>query len=348
MQQFLILFAIGKLNGERSLSGVLHLLNGKKTSQTLTDGTLFHASFLFSALPALDRATLETEVKQLQANGWVRSLSAETYCMTSLGTQALQTWQKKHPYLLTINSLKYRKAETLFFNVVSLYVQSLAHVLHNDTRFLPICNDFHVQRIVKRCMPKRSERQASADQHYQEWLTLLNQLDEKSATLFVLRMSHRTRTGLTIEQLADQIALSKEEVSLRFRAVLHHFLQEALQQPTLYPMLHTLAAASIGVESVPLTQSATKTYELLQQGMTPQEILRRRNIKRSTLEDHLVEAAIHVPTFSIDAFVSKDEQQAIQTAFTTLKTKKLKTLKEALQDVSYFKIRLVLGKKGSE
>ncbi|WP_407697167.1 helix-turn-helix domain-containing protein [Schinkia azotoformans] len=75
------------------------------------------------------------------------------------------------------------------------------------------------------------------------------------------------------------------------------------------------------------------------------EIAIIRNLKESTIEDHIVEIASELKSFNIEPFVSNDLQGKIIESFQTLRTKRLKPIRSSLNDtVSYFQIRLVLGR----
>ncbi|MEK1830637.1 helix-turn-helix domain-containing protein [Priestia megaterium] len=80
-------------------------------------------------------------------------------------------------------------------------------------------------------------------------------------------------------------------------------------------------------------------------GKKLEEIAYIRRLKESTIEDHIAELALFVPSFSIDAYVSPKQQEKIISAFEGLRTNKLKVIKEEVKDdVTYFQIRLVLAK----
>lgn len=93
-----------------------------------------------------------------------------------------------------------------------------------------------------------------------------------------------------------------------------------------------------------LTDSAQQTAQLYEQGYSMEQIVQMRKLKQSTIEDHFVELAMYEPNFSIGPFVSYDEAQKVWQASKQYQTKKLKILHEALNDISYFQLRLVLAK----
>ena len=93
-----------------------------------------------------------------------------------------------------------------------------------------------------------------------------------------------------------------------------------------------------------LTKSTKKTNELLKKGYTIEEIAEFRNLKTSTIEDHIVEIALNSDNFSIDDFVNKQNEKNILDAAHQIKSKQLKKIKIIVPAAKYFEIRLVLAK----
>ncbi|MDM5199556.1 helix-turn-helix domain-containing protein [Fictibacillus enclensis] len=343
MTEGILLYLIKKFNGERSLSGLLHMLNGKKTSQTLSDGHLFNISSFFGILPGLRRNEAEHTAAELLKRGWV-CLENDRYTITDIGAQVTEDFFNLHTYLFMFDGMRYKQAEQPFYQLLTLYIQSLSHAIRQDYSFLPVSQDPAVLHSVKVWFPKGEDRQMEADQLYREMLALLSEWADLDAENFVLRLSRHNRTGLTNKQAAQILQIPEVEAQLRFRSMLHFLLKRAKEAHEEYKVLNKLMA---GLDlDKPLTLSAQKTWNLLNEGKSMEQIINIRRMKKSTIEDHLVEIAIHYDRFSIDHYVSLEEQQRILNAYTVLQTKKLKVIKDRLEDISYFKIRLVLGKAG--
>jgi uncharacterized protein YpbB len=79
-----------------------------------------------------------------------------------------------------------------------------------------------------------------------------------------------------------------------------------------------------------------------------EQISRIRNLKRSTIEDHIVEIALHIKNFDLAAYVPKDKEKRILEAAKETSAKKLKLIREYAEDASYFEIRLVLARNGDQ
>ncbi|UZJ80795.1 helix-turn-helix domain-containing protein [Fictibacillus sp. KU28468] len=340
----ILLYCLKQFNGERSLSGILHLVKGKKTSQTLSDGHLFNLSFLFGVLPSFEREEFEKTISHLIERSLAKRLE-DRYIITEEGDEQLAKLLKDRPYLFAFNGLRYRNAELPFYRLLALYIQALSHSTRNNYDFLPVSRDPVTLYLVKRIFPKQNERQAEADQLYREFLSLLGELPGRHAEIFVLKLSRYGRTGLTNNQAASVLGLPVEDTELIFRSVLHYLLMHAEEGQKFYPVLNKLVNC-LEIND-PLTVSAQKTWRLLRSGNSMEQIIMIRKMKKSTIEDHLVEIAIHYPNFSVEPYVTEQEQEKIIAAFEKLQTKKLKRIKESLgDDISYFKIRLVLGRAG--
>jgi uncharacterized protein YpbB len=55
----ILLYCLKQLNGERTIYSIYHLLNGKKSSQTLQDAHLFSLKRYFGILESLTRESFD-------------------------------------------------------------------------------------------------------------------------------------------------------------------------------------------------------------------------------------------------------------------------------------------------
>ena len=108
------------------------------------------------------------------------------------------------------------------------------------------------------------------------------------------------------------------------------------------PILHQLAE-DVYI-TMPLTESTYETAKLLNEGKSLEQIAAIRRLKISTIEDHVVEIVMNIPTFNIVAFLSKEQLKEINDTSEAYATKKLRVLKEVLPHYSYFQLRLGLAK----
>ena len=62
--QAIILYAIKKFQGERSIYAIYHMLQGKKSSQTIQDAHLFGLTNIFGTIPRFTRQQLNQNIEQ--------------------------------------------------------------------------------------------------------------------------------------------------------------------------------------------------------------------------------------------------------------------------------------------
>ncbi|WP_226657355.1 helix-turn-helix domain-containing protein [Guptibacillus hwajinpoensis] len=348
MQYFdvVLLYIFDRFKGERSLSAVYHLLTGKKSSQTIQDGKLFNIGQFFGVLKKLNRAKLEQHVSSLQEAGLIKPNQHEGYEITSSGREALTSFLASNPLPEYLAGWQYHKVSDLYWQRLSLFVQSLSYSIRGNMSFYPISKDETIQNWVKKHFPMTKEKRVTvAENLFQEMQTILNKLPDRDASMFVMRLSGIGRTGLTISQLADMQKISYEETSIRLQSVIHAILKWVQNHSGQSPILASMIEGE--GEELPLTLSTKQTYKLLESGMTIEQIVHLRRLKRSTIEDHLVEIAINVPEFSIDAFVDPKAQADIRLASKEIKSQRLKLIKNYVKDqYTYFEIRLTLCKEG--
>lgn len=331
----LILDGVEKMNGERTLAGFYHVLKGKKSAQSIQDERLFSLQHVFALFPHLSREELQRHFHDLKRLGWVQG-DEPSPRITEAGIKILDTFRQEGDRLRYYQGRYLSAIANTFWKRLVLVVQSLSHLLHHHSQFIPVVQDDDVFRFVKRFLPKRREdRLRVAEQIYHELESLLSQLRDVEACFFVRRLSGYRRVGYTVEQIADDFHLDRYEALAMFQNTLHYLVQHIQPHHVLYGLLDR--------SSSPVTKSTSKTLHLYRRGLSIDEIATYRQLKRSTIEDHLVELAMHDLTFSIDPFVPKETQQEIVEEINRLKTRKLKAIKESVSEhVTYFQIRLVL------
>jgi uncharacterized protein YpbB len=342
---FVILYLADKFRGERSINGLYHLLKGKKSSQTIQDAKLYGVSFLFQTMSHLTQTNIQTEINTFVHNHWVENGSDEHVFLSDEGKNALKKGHGTFRFPPYLDGWAYGDQTVILWRRLSLYIQSLSNMLAGQQRFLPIIREPEVMQWVKRHFPYRDgEMIEKAEALYDEISSFLDELPERDASVFMLRLSGASRTGLTFQQIGERLGGDDDEIRMMFQGVLHRLFRVLNCNADTYRLLYTFIE---DVNPLSLTMTTRKTHRFIQEGKSIEEITRRRGLKQGTIEDHLVELALHAPEFSIDAYVRPKRQQAIAAAVRETGSKKLKTIKEQLaDDTGYFEIRLVMAKLG--
>jgi uncharacterized protein YpbB len=336
------LYGLEKINGERSIYSIYHLLKGKRSSQTIQDAKLFQISHLFGVIPDIKRKDIERVIIQLHAQGTIIKNGDGHYKVTKSGREKLSTFHIP----LSLDGWSFSRSQASFWEKLSLTIQCLSYLIHHEARFIPINREPNTLNWVKSFLKNQAgSRETIAENLHGELYTILNQLDEKRATIFVHKLTSFQRIGLTNQQIADHLNIDSMEVAILFLSTLHYFLAILEKEKDQFPLLSQVS--TIVDNHITLTQSTFKTYELLQKGRTVDEIARLRSLKKNTIEDHIIEIVLTDLSFDILTFISSEQFTIIKDCIDYANTNQLKLIKEHLSiPASYFEIRLVLAKVG--
>lgn len=340
---YVVLYCLSKFNGERSVNGIYHLLQGKKSSQTIQDAKLFKLEVFFQAMPDITKKDIDDIVFELETSDCILMTNKDTYILTKKGYFYLKEASKIYPIPDYVNGWRYHKQAIVFWQRFTLSVQALSFLIHEPSSFLPVINDEETQLWVKRYLKTIRNRFANSKLLYSEYLDLLKQIPELHAEIFVLHLSGFHRIGYTFEQISHLLQVDKDYIFILFQSVLHFMIEKIENNPDRYHQLSQFLEES--QTSVTLTQSAQKTYQLLNQRKSITEIALIRNLKESTIEDHIVEIASEIKELDIQPYIEPEWQEKILQTIYALQTRRLKPIRSALSDqVSYFQIRLMLGR----
>lgn len=339
----IVLYCLRQFRLERSKAAIFHLLKGKKSAQTIQDSFLFDLPNFFGICPQLQKLSFEKILHRLESQSWIQRITDEFYQITDNGEQLLKTVLAEKPIPPALNGMIYNEIGYIFWLRLSLFVQTISHLVYNNSKFLPITNSDKLKQFVKSYifqlnMPK----QTLGKETYAELEQLLGKMGEKEALLVFNRFPGYQKKGVTFEQLA--IALDEDSFYLRlvFQSAVLQMMQYLRNDPNQFNVLSGLLKGLS--KHYPLTASAEKTFDLLKKGLSIEEIALARRLKRNTIEDHIVEIALNVPHFHFEQFMKQEDLQKIRETIIKLKTNKLKSVKEFLKnEYTYFQIRLAMA-----
>ncbi|AIM15476.1 helix-turn-helix domain-containing protein [Neobacillus sedimentimangrovi] len=337
----IILDCIKKINNERTIYSILHLLNGKKSSQTIQDAHLFSIKKYFGVYESLTRDSFERIIDEMADNQWIKPFGEQRYLLTPSG----ELYYKKNPVLTHLNGWKYYSISKLFWERLSLFIQVTSNLVYKEKKYIPIQKNKDIHKWVKACLVGSNiSRQEIGNKVFHELMECLDKAEGIQPSVLVFRLTGYQQIGLTAEQTANKLNMDMADYQLEFINILHYMIEKISKNEKNFPLLsfavHDIKKAN------DLTISTKKTWNLYRRGYSINRIAKERNLKVSTIEDHFVEIALNVKNFSIDEYVDKSQQEKILEVARRVQTRQLKQIKEMLGSVSYFQIRLVLAKYG--
>ncbi|WP_067836607.1 helix-turn-helix domain-containing protein [Amphibacillus sediminis] len=353
MFYYLILHGLQRIEGQRSPAAIYHLLQGRRSAQTIQDGNLYQLSEYFACYPTLSRADFNHGIVQLIEKDWIKVTAENLVYLTGKSHSFLNKYSQSFP-LHYLHGGNYARAVPLFMKRIYLAIQTYTHLSVNNRNFDPIIDDYSVQNWIKsHYQQNRYQLKEWLIQLYDSLNGFLITLDSYSAELFVKRITAYQRIGATIQQLAWQNNCSIHDIEIRLMAIFQHLLFHIDQHhlELFYPLTDYPFSTNVGF----MTASAQKTYQMLKHGWSKDNIASRRGLRPSTVEDHIVEIVYADPAFQLSAFIDEKSIGQILEAIKVIQDHKLSSIKAFLNhQFSYFQIRLVLArydkdkKKGNE
>lgn len=338
MFPYLLLDCLNRMNGERTVSGIFHLLRGKKSSQTFQDAKVYGVDTYYGIYPELNRHTLDSALEELLQEHAVEWIDDMKLRVTSLGKEKIDSVHIP----LYFSGLDYSEAVDEFQNRLLLWVQILSNGVYKRSGYLPVVDKAPVQQWAKGLyLSRKPFLDQEAEALYRELHTLLEPLSELEKSIFVRRLTGGDSTGWTYNQLAEVLGESIWNVPLYLKNVYYYLFFAVYRAPSCY--LHELTKNLVKKES--LTESSRKSISLYDKVRSIEEVARIRSLKPSTIEDHLVEAVLVNPQRDIGSFINDEGMREIEETVLSIETKRLKLIREYLDDkYSYFQIRIVLAK----
>ncbi|WP_273129089.1 helix-turn-helix domain-containing protein [Bacillus weihaiensis] len=339
----LLLYCLKQFKGERSTSAIYHLLKGKKSSQTIQDGKLFKVSHLFGLYPRLEHTITKSIWDQMIKEDLIMQVPEKHYVLTDKAEILLEHVLKDNPIPPHLNGWKYGDVGRLFWRRLSLLVQVVSNFTYNRRDYLPLTKnevDLHWVKFLLRTL--RESKSELNDKLYKEMSTVLSNVNEQEAMIFVWKLTSSKRIGLTYEQIASKLTLDEEYVYLCFWNVIHQIIDKHQEEHGSYPFLHSIIQEEF--KDNVLTSSSNRTKSFLMEGKSITEIAAIRNLKVSTIEDHIVEITLHDQQFSPTDFITDEDFKIISATINQLNTHQLKKVREELNNqYTYFEIRLAFA-----
>jgi uncharacterized protein YpbB len=337
----ILLYCLKQLNGERTIYSIYHLLNGKKSSQTLQDAHLFSLKRYFRILEPLTRESFDEIFNHLLEEKMVEPCGEQRFLLTRKGEDYLLN--NAQPYYL--NGWRYQPFTLLVWERLSLLVQVTSNFTFQETKYIPIQKNVEVHNWLKGFLKSTSvPKQELGKSLFSELVEILEQARDVNPEVLIFRLTGYKQIGRTSSQIAKKLNIDSIHYDLEFINSIHCLLHFIESNPSRFIVLSSLLANLDQRDS--LTLSARKTLVLLNQGFIAEEIASIRNLKISTIEDHLVEFALNVKDFPINSYVDEEIQLKILEISRRESTRQLKVIRNTLKTASYFQIRLVLAKYG--
>lgn len=338
-----LLQTIIRLDGNRSVAAIYHLITGRTSIQTKQDAHLFNLTSFYGIYQSLDKRDFDREIRNLQKDQYILIETGER--LFPIATRKAVQLVDENPVdlLACLKGSDYGKAAHLFMEKLLLFIQTIANINGGNNSFVAVVDDRAIQNWIRQYFRSIRGSEQNVLKSIQFELTkVLKSFTDSQAQIFIDRLSGLNHYGMGLEQLAGKHGMNVNDVYLLLAAMQHKIMDIILNKPQDYLVLSSFVQFK---EHKALAESAAITKRMLDQGMDSDSIANLRSLKQNTIQDHIVEIALHDPLFDISPYLPKHVEEEIKKAMNDTKSGKLKDIRQALPEGrDYFQIRLALAR----
>ncbi|MFD0897583.1 helix-turn-helix domain-containing protein [Loigolactobacillus binensis] len=310
------------------------LIKGKRTVSNLYAGLDYGLLSLYQLLPHLAAPKFQQALAQLLAAGWLEQ-QKRAVRLTAAGVAAKTAVQDQIFLPQHYAGFSFQHSRD-FSNSLFLATQVVSELQAHNRRYFPLAVSLATQSRVKQWL-QQQDASLMAERLQHEWEQLLTVLPAQQAdyySQFLLGHEVQRATVAQADQLAGWSSLTGELVR---QDISHHLLRLITAQPMRFPLMVALWRP---LACGPLSQSATVTMNLLDQGASLALISQKRRVKINTLKEHLLEAAILLADFPFATYLSEPTQQKLATVFAQQPLETWRYDQLATTPISFFEFRL--------
>lgn len=220
-----------------------------------------------------------------------------------------------------------------------LFIQVVSEYSHGENQYYALDINQNDKRFVKNYF--KSLKKTDLEQKVKsELINFLSELDNKTALLFASELVGYHNNGNTMEQISQKLNLDLFAVYFVDLTLFCLFTKyvERNSDSIFKPLLN-------GLNKSLLNQSALKTFKLYENTHNINTIIEKRNIKPSTIYEHLLEIAICWPIDKFpyaDFITNQDKELIVSELGKRIDTWNYENLTENIkQKLSFFKFRLI-------
>ena len=285
------------------------------------------------ALP-LDVNNLEPTLDELCQKKLLLETS-KGICLTVKGRSRVEELKNKHQFLREpafFNGFDLKGWEKQFY----LLVQVASELSYQNNKYFAITYDLKAQKLFKNWF-RRYGKTTLLGEITTSLTDFLAHEPELNAQLFCEQLTGHGRLGQTKAQLAKSYQLQIAEIEVGWRDLCARYAKYLLDQNF---ELAKLVMPYKRLTNLPA--STEKTYSLFLAGKSIEEIADLRKIRKSTVQEHLLNVAILANDFPRERLLSPKIKKQIMDFFASCPVLdwKFQQLHESYPEISFFEYRL--------
>lgn len=323
---------------EPTNTGQVHnVLSGRSTPSILYLTEIKEWKHLYGLLPQLSRKRIDDVQFKFKSNQFIEPIKSENkFQLTKPANKMLSDFFKLEFEPKPISSFMPYDLRSDFWLVICFVSQVVSEKTYQNSRYRPLKQDITSQFFVKNILRHNKNFEIN---WVKEQATILNSVNPLMADILANSLLGHDVNALTLNQLARSMNLQKDQVYvMRFSAIYDYFKWINGQD---FPLHQKVLDYSIKTQGYGLTPSALNTLNLLEKGYNLNQIAVQKNIKLSTVKEHILEVAFKRPEINLIQLIPSGRRQEILNYFKASKDRQFRYAKEQISGLEFYHYRLI-------
>ncbi|MCA9766018.1 MAG: helix-turn-helix domain-containing protein [Carnobacterium sp.] len=315
----------------KKTSTIYHILTGKKTASILYGAEKYDLTYFFALFPKLKRSQFNKSIDKLVCLNYLsQSKENKEFSLSNSGEKEWTLFFDHHHYPKQLNYLQDGLALIHFWRTIQLITQVLSEVRYKNKQYTPIEKEWEKQQWLKQWLKNNNaNKQELAVAFGNEWILIMSELPLLYAEILTDSLSGHNKTGKTQKQLAEAHRKEAIEVHLIILDSLACIGKIIDHYPEKTPLFSSIYKEMIQTYDG-TTKSALLTKHYLLAGYSLEDTIKHRQLKPSTINEHVIEISIMDPLFDLSTILPVD---------------KFKEIKQLLKEVPALTYQEMLEKK---
>ncbi|QIL46601.1 hypothetical protein G7081_05675 [Vagococcus coleopterorum] len=284
------------------VTSLFQLLKGKRTSSVLMFGYLNGLLKHFGLFPKLTTKQYQAAVNALVSKDYLMLITDNVAVITAAGSR-LKT--EKEFEVTALNGVTFCNTAQEFFDQLLFTTQVISELSYHEKEYLPVeLNSFKQHRTKLWLQTKIVNYPEINRQLYQEWVELLPGLPEGTIAL----LTGHNQIGKTYNQVRKDLSNRPLKQYLAKTNLMHQMITTILMAKQSFPLFVSLFKLTHDSSG---NHSASESYRMYEKGLSVTEIMLRRQLKRSTVVDHIIEGLILSDTLPSFELIPKQEREKL-------------------------------------
>lgn len=314
--EYITYYILSLFNRDSSLNSaqLIHIFHGRRTPSMLFKVEKEKLYSAFGLFKTLKKSTLDQQLKKLVEMKWIESSENKGYKLSKKGSEVLKEYFLNRDYPDKIVSLENATIRKSFFYQFQLVSQIFSEATYKNKQYSPTIKDPVQQVAVKEWLTSLDKPLLNLAKDWSSELEIiLEKLTEEEAMMLVWKLTGHELVGNTNRQLAEILSLDTVELYILLDQIVEQliYLIDKSECTLLKSFLHQINENHY----YGLSKSTYVTAVYIKNRIKLVDIALKRNLKLSTIHEHILEVTLVKQTFNFKPFIPDEIYQQLHQAF---------------------------------